>query len=224
MRAACLAFASGALPAIAAAHPLLAGLLARIGREFDPLELIAALVSAWAVWLTARRSMWSWPLGLISVLLYLVVFAQNKLYSDALLQGIYMLLVGYGWWRWRQRLDDGGRVIVAPLPRGALPRGLLAGALLSVLLGAWMHAYTDAALPWLDASLTAYSLVAQWWQDRRHLAAWWLWIVVDVIYIGEYLNKQLWITAVLYAVFVWLAVLGLRHWRRAQRDAPEVTP
>jgi nicotinamide mononucleotide transporter len=86
-----------------------------------------------------------------------------------------------------------------------------------VLLGAFMHRWTDAALPWLDAALTAFSLVAQWWQARRHVAAWWLWIAVDVIYVGEYVYKHLLITAVLYAGFVALAAIGLRDWRRGAR-------
>jgi nicotinamide mononucleotide transporter len=73
----------------------------------------------------------------------------------------------------------------------------------------------NAALPFLDAALTSFSLVASWWQARKHTANWWLWIVVDLIYIGEYLYKNLRATAVLYAILVGLAVLGLRDWRRA---------
>ena len=72
------------------------------------------------------------------------------------------------------------------------------------------------------AALTAFSLVAQWWQARRHIAAWWLWIVVDVIYVGEYVYKHLLITSVLYAGFVLLAVIGLRAWRRVDK-APALT-
>ena len=63
--------------------------------------------------------------------------------------------------------------------------------------------------------LMSYCLVATWWQARKHIANWWLWIVVDAIYIGEYIYKDLWPTALLYAAFVPLAVLGLRDWRRA---------
>jgi nicotinamide mononucleotide transporter len=72
-----------------------------------------------------------------------------------------------------------------------------------------------AALPFLDAALASYSLVGSWWQARKHIANWWLWIAVDAIYVGEYIYKGLWPTAVLYAGLVGLAVLGLRDWRRA---------
>jgi len=97
----------------------------------------------------------------------------------------------------------------------------LAGAL---ALGYAKHRWTDAALPWLDAALPAFRLVAQWWQGRRHVAAWWLWIVVDVIYVGEYVYKDLLITAVLYAGFVVLAAIGLRDWRRASHAVTEAHP
>jgi len=72
-----------------------------------------------------------------------------------------------------------------------------------------------AALPHLDAALTSYSLVASWWQARKHTANWWLWIAVNLIYIGEYLYKALVATALLYLLLALLALLGLRDWRRA---------
>jgi nicotinamide mononucleotide transporter len=108
-----------------------------------------------------------------------------------------------------------GRVEMAALPRRQAIAHVLIGAVGALALGAAMHTWTDAALPWLDAALTAFSLVAQWWQARRHIAAWWLWIVVDVIYVGEYVYKDLLITSVLYAGFVVLAVFGWRSWRHA---------
>ena len=107
-----------------------------------------------------------------------------------------------------------GEVRVVPLPRMNLLIALAAGAAGSFLLGA-LAVRMHAALPHLDAALTSYSLVASWWQARKHTANWWLWIAVDVTYIGEYLYKDLRATALLYAILVGLAVLGLRDWRRA---------
>jgi nicotinamide mononucleotide transporter len=178
-------------------------------------ELIGALLSAWGVWLTARRKPWCWPVGLVSVLVYTWIFIDARLYSDALLQLAFAVLIVYGWHRWLQHLGEDGRVEVASLsPRHATVH-LLLGTVGALMLGFTMHRWTDAALPWLDAALTAFSLVAQWWQAKRHVAAWWLWIVVDVIYVGEYVYKHLLITSVLYAGFVVLAIIGLRAWQQA---------
>lgn len=179
------------------------------------IELIGALISAWAVWLTARRKPWCWPVGLVSVIVYGGIFVDAKLYSDALLQAAFGVLIVYGWQRWLRHLGEDGRVQVAPLPFGEATVHVVLGVVGALALGFAMHRYTDAALPWLDAALTSFSLVAQWWQGRRHIAAWWLWIVVDVIYVGEYLYKHLLITSVLYAGFIVLAALGLRSWRQA---------
>lgn len=183
------------------------------------IELAGALISAWAVWLTARRRPWCWPVGLVSVLVYGWIFIDARLYSDALLQLAFAGLIVYGWRRWLQNLDDDGRVQLAPLPLMQAIVHLTIGTVAALLLGYSMHRWTDAALPWLDAALTAFSLVAQWWQGRRHIAAWWLWIAVDVIYVGEYIYKHLLITSVLYAGFVVLAVIGLRAWRHAGAPA-----
>ena len=183
------------------------------------IELIGALVSALAVWLTARRRPWCWPIGLVSVLIYAWIFIDAKLYSDALLQGAFAVMIVYGWVRWMQHLDDQGREQLAPLPFRDALQHVSVGALGALALGFAMHRWTDAALPWLDAALTAFSLVAQWWQGRRHIAAWWLWITVDVLYVGEYVYKSLLITAVLYVAFIVLAVIGLRAWRRSVGEA-----
>ena len=184
------------------------------------IELGGALLSVWAVWLTAKRLPLCWPIGLLSVAVYVWIFLDARLYSDALLQVAFAGLIVYGWVRWAKNLDASGRVRVAPLPPAQAIAHLLAGVAGAVLLGFAMQRWTDAALPWLDAALTSFSLVAQWWQDRRHTAAWWLWIVVDAIYVGEYIYKQLLITSVLYALFIVLAAIGLRAWRRVEPPVP----
>ncbi|TAN05120.1 MAG: nicotinamide riboside transporter PnuC [Rhodanobacteraceae bacterium] len=189
----------------------------------DWLELVAALVSVAAVWLTVLRRVVSCPVGIVSVILYAWVFIAARLYSDALLQGIFGVMIVYSWVYWKRHLDAGARVVVVPLARRSAVIHVLLGVACALALGYAMHRFTNAALPWLDSALTAFSLVAQWWQARRHVAAWWLWIIVDVIYVGEYVYKRLDITSVLYAGFVVLAVLGLRHWQRARDTAAPAT-
>lgn len=180
------------------------------------IELVAAVLSALGVWLTVKRRPWCWPIGLVSVLVYAWVFIDAKLYSDALLQVAFATLLVYGWWRWMQHLGADGRVVVVGLPWRNAVLHLAVGALGALTLGALMRFYTDADLPWLDAALAGVSLVAQWWQARRHAAAWWLWIAVDVVYIGVYVHKDLLITAVLYIGFLAMAAAGLRSWHKAR--------
>lgn len=91
--------------------------------------------------------------------------------------------------------------------------GLAIGAAGSLLLGAAMAHWTDAAQPWLDAFLTAFSLVAQWWMAQKRLQCWPLWIVLDCIFVGLFLYKGMYVTAALYGLFTLLAIQGWRSWR-----------
>lgn len=182
-------------------------------------ETAAAVLSASAVWLTTRRSPWCFPVGLLSVSVYIWVYAGARLYSEVLLQCFWVVMLVAGWWRWLRHLDATGHVRVAPLQRRAAGLHLLAGVAGGLALGFAMHRYTNAALPWLDAMLTALSLVGQFWQNRRHVAAWWMWIAVDVVYVGMFASKHLFVTAILYVGFVALAAKGLRDWTRAAATA-----
>jgi len=180
-----------------------------------PLEIVAVIVSAVGIWLTTRRSLWSWPIIIVSCILYGELFRESALYSDMLLQAVFAVCSIYGWWHWLRGVQTEGSVIVLKLSTRGCLTGLAAGAAGSLALGWFMSHYTNASLPWLDSALTAFSLVGQWWQARKYLANWTLWIAVDLIYIGEYIYKHLNLTAGLYAFFVLLAILGLRDWRRA---------
>ena len=177
-------------------------------------ELSGWTTTLLGIWLTTRRTLWCWPVTLAADLLYLIVFYRAQLLSDALLQIFFVMFTLYGWWNWSRGVRQEGEVRIAPLERSALLLALAAGALGTFLLGA-IAVRLHAALPYLDASLASYSLVASWWQARKHLANWLLWMVVDLLYIGEYIYKGLWPTALLYVLLVGLAVLGWREWKRA---------
>ena len=180
----------------------------------DPVEILGVALSIAAVWLTTVRNPWCWPVGLASVLVYGWIFVGARLYSDALLQAIYAALEIYGWWQWRRLPKDGPlpAVRAAHTAEICLPLGL--AVIGAVALGAAMARFTDAALPWLDAALTALSLVAQYWMARMIRASWLMWIAVDVVYVGMYWSRDLAPTAALYSGFIAMAVLGWRRWGR----------
>lgn len=180
----------------------------------SPLELFAAALGVLAVWLTVRQNPWCWPIGLLMVLLYSWIFFEVKLYSDMLLQVIYAALQLYGWWQWTRGDGQQHGRLVSRLSAGGLLLSLAIGAAGSLGLGYAMATYTDAAAPWMDAALTAFSLVAQVWMAQKRLECWPLWIALDVLFVALFLYKALYLTAALYALFTLLAVLGWREWRR----------
>lgn len=189
------------------------------------LEITGVITTVLGIWLTTRRLLICWPITLAADIIYLIVFYHARLFSDTLLQLFFIVFTLYGWWHWWRGVQMEGAVRVEPLNLRGWVVGLAAGAAGAELLGLLM-VRVGAALPHLDATLASYSLVASWWQARKHTANWWLWIVVDLVYIGEYLYKHLQATALLYAGLVALAVLGLRDWQRAaaERQAQGNTP
>ena len=183
------------------------------------LEWVAVAFGVASVWLTVRQNPWCWPLGIVSVSLFAVLFWRKGLHANAGLQLVYVALCAYGWWAWVRGGPTPGALRVSRTPRRAGLLLGLAGPALAVLLGTTLKRFPDASLPFWDAGTTAFSLVAQWMQTRKWLESWAVWIAVDVVYVGMYLASDLASTAFLYAVFIGLAVLGHREWSRALRPA-----
>jgi len=168
-----------------------------------------------SVWLIARQRVLGWPTGIVNVSLFIVVFHQARLYADMGLQVVYVVLCAYGWYAW-VRGGPGHGALVVRRASSILLAGLgVAGLGGAALLGTVLHYHTDASLPFVDAATASFSLVAQVLQARKYLENWVVWIVVDIVYVGMYLYKALFLTAGLYAVFLGLAVVGLRAWRRS---------
>ena len=185
-------------------------------------ELAGFITTALGIWLTTKRLLICWPVVLAADILYLIVFYRARLLSDALLQIFFIAFTLYGWWHWWRGLREEGEVRVEPLGLPAALIAIAAGVAGTFVLGE-IAKHLQAALPWLDAALASFSLVGSWWQARKHIANWVLWIVVNLVYIGEYIYKDLRITAVLYAGLVVLAILGLRDWRRAAAQTAACT-
>lgn len=182
-------------------------------------EIVAVAVSVTGIWLTATRRMLCWPVNLLACALYFKLFLDVRLYADMMLQALFGLAILYGWVAWTRGKDATGDVVVVPLRPAQALVGLAAGAIGAVAIGWFMSRYTNAALPWMDAALSSFSLVAQYWTARRHTANWLLWIVVDILYVGMFLVKGLTLTAGLYAAMIALAVIGYRQWRKAEATA-----
>lgn len=186
------------------------------------IELIATVCGVICVYLTIRQSVWCWPVGLVQVTLFVWVFYRAKLYSDVILHIVYIGLGVYGWYHWlrggsSRRLAAG---TVLPITRIGAASGaawLLAAAAATTGWGHLMRRYTDASLPFWDAAIAVLSLVAQFLLGRKVLENWLFWIAVDVLAVGVYAAKELYLTAGLYGLFLVMAVLGWLQWRKSFR-------
>jgi nicotinamide mononucleotide transporter len=179
------------------------------------IEILAVVFGIVSVYLSTREHIWSWPTALVNVTLYFVVFLEAKLYADMGLQVVYFALSLYGWYEWLYGGEHRTELHVSRATRTLGVRLAVIGVASAVIIGTLLARFTDAALPYLDSATTSTSLVAQWMMTRKILENWAVWVAVDVVYIGMFIFKELYLTAGLYAVFLVLAVMGFRQWKRS---------
>jgi nicotinamide mononucleotide transporter len=187
-------------------------------------ELLGFLTGVVNVWLLARQNIWNWPVGIANTLIYFAVFLRSGLYGDAGLQLVFTTLNAYGWWRW---LHPGARYQKLPVTRtGRRASAWLASviALTAIGLFEFLSRFTDSTVSGWDAITTALSLGAIYGQTRKWVESWWLWILVDLMYIPLYIYKALWLTALLYVVFLVLSIIGLKAWTKALSATVDVSP
>ncbi len=185
-----------------------------IASEMGTLEWVAALLGALSVWLTIKQKVVSWPIGAVMAALYIYVFREARLYADMGLQGIYLLLQLYGWYEWGSKASDGHSITVSRISYLQAAILFLLALVFAVGLGQFLKFHTDAALPFLDSAITAFSLAAQWMLAKKKIENWPVWFVVDVVAVGVFAYKGLYATALLYFVFCGMAVAGYRVWLR----------
>ena len=179
-------------------------------------EVLGFVTGALCVWFATRQNVWTFPVGIANNIAFVALFAPSGLYADAALQLVYLVLAALGWQWWVRRGPDHSVLRPTETPRAAWP--WLAGGLALGTAGLWwlLASQTDSTVPGYDALTTALSLVAQVMLNRKWVQNWWVWITADVIYVGLYAYKDLWLTAALYLGFIALCGYGLRQWRAAQ--------
>lgn len=163
------------------------------------------------VWFIASRHMIGWPLSLIASALYLVVFAQARLFADAALQLMFVALCLIGWFQWfhHQREQDSFTVRSIGYKKFSCYLGLC--LVVSILIGLSLRRWSHDAAPFADATLCVFSVMAQIWTAQRYRLCWIIWAIVDTVYVGLYISRGLWLTSVVY---VGLTILALWAWRQ----------
>jgi nicotinamide mononucleotide transporter len=198
-----------------AAAPLLASAFLVAGASITWLELVAFALAIAMVLLNIRVNPLGWPLAIASSLLYFLLFWNSRLYGDASLQIFFVAVAGWGWWQWLRGTDAAGNALsVRRLGANGRIAALLALAVAWPVVALFLRRFTDTDVPWWDAFPTAASVLGQWLLGRKYVENWPTWIVVNVAATALFAYKGLWLTVVLYAIFVVLSFAGWRAWRR----------
>ena len=182
------------------------------------LEILGFFTGIAGVYLTIKRSPFCWPISALNVMLYAVIFYDAKLYADMGLQGVFLFFSVYGWYAWTKGSDnylpDSSPLQVKQSTIKELSFGILITIPIAVILGYMLKNQTNADFPYIDSMLASLSIFAQILQTRKRLENWYLWILVDTVYILIYVSKELYLSALLYAVFLALAMQGVIEWRK----------
>ena len=210
---------------LAAAAPLLATAFTAWGAPVTWLEIVAFALAIAMVVFNIRVNPLGWPLAIVSSLLYLLLFWNSRLYGEASLQVFFAVVAGWGWWQWLRGTDAEGQALrVRHLSASARIKVLVAVAVAWPAPALFLRRFTDTDVPWWDAFPTAASLVGQWLLGRKYVENWPVWIVVDIVAAALFAFKGLWLTTLLYVVFVAMACVGWRRWQAMSSAAAAPAP
>ncbi len=196
-------------------HPLFSEAFTLWGAPITRLELIAFALALAMVGCNIRVNPWGWPLAIISSLLYFGLFWNSRLYGDASLQIFFAVIAAWGWWQWlRGTQADGQALAVRTLGTRGRCIALIALAIAWPATGLFLATATDTDVPWWDAFPTAASVIGQWLLARKYVENWPTWLVVNVVSVALFAYKDLWLTVLLYSIFIALSVVGWRAWMK----------
>lgn len=179
----------------------------------DPTEVIGFITGGYCVWLTVVQNIWNWPIGILNAVAFAALFLHSKLYADAGLQVIYVILGFIGWYWWLRGGDHKSKLKVGHI--SLLEAGILTGLGILATIGftRFLMHIGDVAPLW-DGLTTISSLIAQYMLTKKYFENWAVWIATDVIYIVLYGYKHLFLTGILYFIFLVMCIVGVRKWRQ----------
>jgi nicotinamide mononucleotide transporter len=186
------------------------------------LEIMGVITGLLCVGLAALNNIWNWPIAIISVGIYIFIFFDSHLYADMGLQVYFMGMNIYGWYYWSQKPASEDKTPVMRITQQEVIYSLIAVVVFTIFLGSVLK-YTPASYPYIDSFCAACSLVAQVFLARKVLENWLIWIFVDIIYVGVYIFKSLDLTAIMYAVYVGLALWGYMDWKKDYRKQLQIS-
>lgn len=187
-------------------------------------ELGALILALAYLVLAAHQRQWCWLAAAVSCCVYASIFWDAKLYMESLLQVIYVLMAGYGWWQWRHQgsaVEENQRGHHYSLKWHLTQWTWISVA--AVITALLLQRYTDADAVWLDTFTTAFSLLATYLVTKKAMETWWYWLIIDSVYVYLYLSKGFVATAMLFVVYLALVVYAMYRWRVDDEPAAQAT-
>ena len=188
---------------------------------FKIIELVAVVFGVLSVWYAHKENIWVFPFGIINVLIYIYICISSQLYANAGINVVYFLTNVYGWYNWSRTNDDQESLQIS---RNTLLQNMLwfFGALVLYGITVWIlrtvnqddPEYLNSILPWIDGMNTSFFLCATILMTVKKIENWWFWIAGNVLSIPVYFSQGLYFTSLQYAIFLVIAIMGLKEWNK----------
>ncbi|MDR9488600.1 nicotinamide riboside transporter PnuC [Salibacter sp.] len=187
-------------------------------QEMPWIELIAVLSGVLYLILAAYENIWCWFWSLLSVVLYMYILSNAKLWAETGLQFYYLGTTAYGFYVWKFGGRNKAEKLIEKLNirEHFLFSGLIVFGALG--LGSFLHFNTDASMPFVDSFTTIGAIVVTYMVTRKYLENWLYWIVVDGVGVYMYWSKELYLTALLFLAYTIMVVFGYFKWLRDYRN------
>lgn len=180
-------------------------------------EIIAVMLGILYIILAAKESAWCWVSGFFSTLIYTILFWEGQLLSSALLNFYYMGMSIYGFILWKHgKGREEKHLTVTSWPVSTHLFTIVAGVLFSLFAGYLLTAYTPARLPYLDATVMVFSILATWMLAQKILQNWLYWVFIDIAAITLYWSTGYYVTIILFTLYVILSLYGYFSWRKSR--------
>lgn len=200
------------------------------GYPMSYLEFFGVVLGGVSTWLVARNNVWTWPVAVLSVVLFSVLFYQVQLYPDMFLQGFFFVTYLRGWWRWTHprtaEQTANAALRITRMSSGQQLVWTLTGLGAAVLLGAFasnLHTWfpvlfsRPSAFPYLDSLTTVMSIIGTFLMIEKRVECWYVWLAVDLLLTYMYFVKGIKFVAAEYFVFCFIAAFGVWNWTREYR-------
>jgi nicotinamide mononucleotide transporter len=193
-----------------------------LGYSVSYLEFFAIIFTLVCVIFVAMANIWNWPMGIIGVTLYGILFYQYQLYSDMFLQIFFLVANIYGWYNWIKSPHLHNTLTKTYWATKSENIKYISYSVIGIILMGYFMSHINillprlfpqpAAYPYVDSTIAVLSFTATIWQITKRINQWILWIMVDVIAIVVYLLKDIPFTAALYFIFLLISIKGLMQW------------
>jgi nicotinamide mononucleotide transporter len=181
-------------------------------------EAMAVLLGIAYLLLAVRESLWCWYAAFASTALFLYVFWDVSLLMESALQVYYLIMAVYGWRQWSKVTEGEHTLKISTWTWQRHCLVIVSVVLLSLASGFLLNRFTDAALPFLDSITTWGSIITTWMVAKKVLENWLYWLVIDAISIFLYLDRGLYLTALLFVIYLVIVIFGYRKWLTQYRQ------